>query len=291
MTFIIRADAQPSDFSLPKLELSNYDLASVLTSGSVVLLTPENLKNGNNLALSTSSPTTFANSAKAIAFDQFAVNIPEAYITAKAENSTYFQLTAQERGVYIQSNSIAAPASAKNLVIKLISDTARAALIKASENYYWDLWLTPTKPPIAKSTGASNWATSTLASDSSTFKTNDPKTIGLLSFNLLNQSQANVEMNIYPAQSGDKQLLDAEYTDASYILNTPKFTASATALGTSENSQGMWFCLLPTILEGGYSGFEFILHSVYIENLTVSGRTANEVAAIRKNHFDSFFAN
>ncbi|MGR8808012.1 hypothetical protein, partial [Klebsiella pneumoniae] len=45
-----------------------------------------------------------------------------------------------------------------------------------------------------------------------------------------------------------------------------------------------------SILEGNYNGYGIIIYGSYMEDLTTSGRTADQVAAIRKKDFDAAFA-
>ncbi|ROG15899.1 hypothetical protein C4Y62_022455 [Klebsiella pneumoniae subsp. pneumoniae] len=90
-----------------------------------------------------------------------------------------------------------------------------------------------------------------------------------------------------PAGAG--QLLSAEYLHSGLGLNEVRMLASAMSCNPSDATQ--YRPTIPfSILEGNYNGYGIIIYGSYMEDLTTSGRTADQVAAIRKKDFDAAFA-
>ncbi|HHL3520812.1 TPA: hypothetical protein ACQ56S_005143, partial [Klebsiella pneumoniae] len=89
--------------------------------------------------------------------------------------------------------------------------------------------------------------------------------------------------------TGAGQLLSAEYLHSGLGLNEVRMLASAMSCNPSDATQ--YRPTIPfSILEGNYNGYGIIIYGSYMEDLTTSGRTADQVAAIRKKDFDAAFA-
>lgn len=290
MTFIIRANTQPSDLTIPKLNLNSIDLKSILKKGSLVLLTPDDLRSGTNLGLNVGSVPVFNNSAKYLAASEYGLSASAVnpYIqNIDSESAQYFSLSQHNHGLLIECHTELLPTIAKILRFRFVGGDFRNAYYKSEDTeFYWDAWLIPIKKPITKENASGGWLRHTLFNDHSGFSPHSEPGIGLCRFDL---SKQNNSLDIKPSKMDSAQLISTRQISEEYSLNVPKFLASAAKLNSINNPSSGYFSMLPTILEGGYSGFGFVLASVYIEDLTKSGRRADEVAIIRRGHFESYF--
>jgi hypothetical protein len=80
--------------------------------------------------------------------------------------------------------------------------------------------------------------------------------------------------------TGAEQLLSAEYLHSGLELNEVRMLASAMSCNPSDATQ--YRPTIPFSILENYNGYGIIIYSSYMEDLTTSGRTADEVAAIRK---------
>lgn len=288
MTFIINADANPSDFSIPKFNLGGVDFESIITSGSLVLAKPANLLSfaGKNIA----DFSVSENLAKAM-FQETYNTTEDASLwisnnTDKTANS-YITMSAEKGGLRLSCNRTATtPVAAIIGTIKFISTGNMLKVLSTDKNIYLDAWIEPINLPVAILNTTKPWGevASVKIGESLSPSANSGQRI---TANYVNLQVSQTDQKWYQKPSDSSQEVSQLFRPSSYVLNSPNFVCTAGKLNA--NSVSMQGSISASILEGGYMAQDFIIYSLYAEDLTVSGRTADEVATIRKSHFDKFF--
>lgn len=288
MTFILRSDVKPSIETLPKFNFISVDLKSILTHGSLILSTPGTLlefagkgtadfASGTNLAESLFKSTyNTTDDAK----------LWMTSLTDKTLNS-YITLSEQNGGLKFHCDRTqVTPATAMVARLKLMSQSNFNKILSTNKDIYFDAWIEVLNDPVLLGNTSKDWTEVAgiriAISDSPTSKPSDK--ISLNSQNL----QKTTQDKKFIVQPTSQLITNTDLIQTSYVLNEKQMVCSAGTLPASSNN--MIAVVLASILEGGYMAQDFILYSLYMEDLTVSGRTADEVAAIRKQHFDRFFS-
>ena len=288
MTFIIKTDVAPTVTNLPKFEFIKVDLRSVLTNGSLCLVTADELqvfggKSMLNLIVG-------ANLAESIFRQNYSSSDVNVNIWS-SENSasdidTYVQMTAVENGLKFTTSGN--PATAKLGLIKFMSEANMRAVLTTAKDIYFDVWITPLQLPTMLGNTSKTWTECAIAKISSGLSPTQ-NTEARITANYVNLQTTDTKW-----YSKSDATLDQQYADGSYVLNEPKFMAASQTLAAYSQANNVNATIVgqihASVLEGGYMSQDFILHSIYAEDLTKSGRTANEVATIRKLQFDQYFS-
>lgn len=287
MTFRITANVFPATSDLPSLGQSFSDL---LVDGSLSLLDKGNFPamlglipdtNIGNLA------TKYASKQTSNPVNAYLKNIlPDNFPTATTDFTQYFEATLTARGgMHVLPKMGLNSSKAIGLAIRPLSDSAMTAILSTTKDIYIDVWARITRLPVVNPGGTDPWKRISIHSlavggDTSTAGAK----LASLRFDLTNPA--------LPAEqvpTGGGQLLSAEYLHSGLGLNEARMLASAGSCNPSDASQ--YRPTIPfSILEGNYNGYGIIIYGSYMEDLTTSGRTADQVAAIRKKDFDAAFA-
>lgn len=290
MTFIISSSALPKVTGLPAFETtSQVNFDSILVSGSLLLAKPEDLltfagKNTTNyFSLSNSAEAVFRKTYGDVQNINFYIrDLPDKTI------GDYITLSQEKGGLRFSCNrAMITPASAKIAKLMLFSASNSAIVLSQDKNVYLDAWIEMVNQPVLLGNTSKSWAdVSTLKASADESPTGIGQRISLSAQNLQKTTQDNTWFQKPSAGSG--QLLSSDYLSSSFETGKPAFVASAGAVSSS-NAANLTTLAAASILEGGYMAQDFILYSVYMEDLTVSGRTANQVAQFRKKQFEKFF--
>lgn len=286
MTFIIKTDVVPTVPNLPKFEFIKTDLKTILTKGSLCLVTADELqvfggKSMLNLIVG-------LNLAESLFRENYAADVNvNIWSSASRDNDidTYVQMTAVENGLKFTTSGN--PATAKLGILKFISEQNMRAVLTTAKDIYFDVWITPLQYPTMLGNTSKPWtecAIAKIAMDSSPTQNSNTR---------ITANYVNLQTTDTKWYTKSDTTLGQQYTDGSYVLNEPKFMAASQKLEAYNQANNVNATIVgqihASVLEGGYMSQDFILHSIYAEDLTKSGRTANEVAEIRKSHFDKFF--
>ncbi|OHY58450.1 hypothetical protein BB778_27490 [Pluralibacter gergoviae] len=286
MTFRIAANVFPSVNNLPTLNDSFSDL---LVNGSLSLIDKPNLQLANGLTPGAS----IGNLAEAFAKSQTGSATANAYIsnilsanypTATTDFSQYFKTELTARGgLHVVPTLGNNPDKAIGLAIRTLSNSVMTSVLSTAKDIYIDLWCRVTRLPVVNAGGASGWKTTKLHligmnGDTPTSASN----LASLQYDL---TSASLPAAPYPSDS--TQLLSEKYLVSGMGLNENRMLCSAVSHpAVSLASPSIPF----TIFEGNYNGTGIIIYSSYMEDLTTSGRTADEVAAIRQRDFNAAFS-
>lgn len=286
MTFIIKTDVAPTVTNLPKFEFVKADLRSILTKGSLCLVTADELqvfggKSMLNLIVG-------SNLAESIFRENYVADVNvNIWSSANSDNNidTYVQMTSVENGLKFTTSGN--PATAKLGLLKFMSEQNMRAVLTTAKDIYFDVWITPLQYPTMLGNTSKPWpecAIAKIANDSSPTQNVNAR---------ITANYVNLQTTDTKWYSKSDTTLGQQYTDGSYVLNEPKFMAASQTLAAYSQANNVNATIIgqihASVLEGGYMSQDFILHSIYVEDLTKSGRTANEVAAIRKLQFDQYF--
>ncbi|WP_191112785.1 hypothetical protein [Acinetobacter lwoffii] len=287
MTFIIKTDVTPTVTNLPKFEFIKTDLKTILTKGSLCLVTADELqvfggKSMRNLIVG-------LNLAESLFRENYAADVNvNIWSSASSDNDidTYVQMTAVENGLKFTTSGN--PATAKLGLLKFMSEENMRAVLTTAKDIYFDVWITPLQYPTMVGNTSKPWTECSIAKismDSSPTQNSNVR---------ITANYVNLQTTDTKWYTKSDTTLGQQYTDGSYVLNEPKFMAASQTLEAYNQANKVNATIVgqihASVLEGGYMSQDFILHSIYAEDLTKSGRTANEVAAIRKKHFDRFFS-
>ncbi len=288
MTFIIKTDVAPNVTNLPKFEFVKVDLRSILTNGSLCLVTADELqffggKSMLNLIVG-------ANLAESIFRQNYSSSDVNVNIWSSANSAsdidTYVQMTAVENGLKFTTSGN--PTTAKLGLIKFMSEANMRAVLTTAKEIYFDIWITPLQLPTMLGNTSKTWTECAIAKISNGLSPTQ-NTDARITANYVNLQTTDTKW-----YSKSDTTLSQEYRDGSYVLNEPKFMAASQTLAAYSQANNVNANVVgqihASVLEGGYMSQDFILHSIYAEDLTKSGRTANEVAAIRKLQFDQYFS-
>lgn len=288
MTFILRSDVKPSVNTLPKFDFINVDLKSILTPGSLILSTPDTLlefagKGAADFASGTNLAESLFKSTYNTTDD---AKLWMTSLTDKTLNS-YITLSEQNGGLKFHCDRTqVTPATAMVARLKLMSQSNFIKILSTNKDIYFDAWIEVLNDPVLLGNTSKDWTEVAgiriAISDSPTSKPSDR--ISLNSQNLQKTTQ-DKKLIVQPIPS---LITNTDLIQTSYVLNEKQMVCSAGTLPSgSTNTVAMVFA---SILEGGYMAQDFILYSLYMEDLTVSGRTANQVAQFRKKQFEKFFS-
>ena len=287
MTFRIAANVFPTASDLPTLGPSFSDL---LVDGSLSLLDKRNfpavigLIPGANLG---NLATSYVSKQTSSPVNAYLKNIlPDNFPTATTDFKQYFKASLTARGgLHILPTMGLNSSKAIGLAIRLLPDAATTAILSTTKNIYIDLWARITRLPVVNTGGSASWKKINIHSlaidgDTSTSTTK----LASLKFDLTDPSLPAAQ-----APTGAEQLLSAKYLHSGFELNEARMLASAMSCNPADATQ--YRPTIPfSILEGNYNGYGIIIYGSYMEDLTTSGRTADQVAAIRKKDFDAAFA-
>lgn len=286
MTFIIKTDVAPTVANLPKFEFINTDLRSILTKGSLCLVTANELqvfggKSMLNLIVG-------LNLAENVFRENYAADVNVniwSSVNSASDIDTYVQMASVENGLKFTTSGN--PATAKLGLLKFMSEQNMRAVLTTAKDIYFDVWITPLQYPTMLGNTSKPWvecAIAKIANDYSPTQLTGTR----ITANYVNLQTTDTKW--YPKSDAT---LGQQYTDGSYVLNEPKFMAASQTLAAYDQANNVNASIAgqihASVLEGGYMSQDFILHGIYAEDLTKSGRTANEVAAIRKKQFEKFF--
>ncbi|EPK6541129.1 TPA: hypothetical protein RU399_004124 [Klebsiella pneumoniae] len=287
MTFRITANVFPAVSGLPTLGQSFSDL---LVDGSLSLLDKGSfpavlgLIPGANLG---NLATEYASKQTSNPVNAYLKNIsPDNFPTATTDFTQYFKASLTARGgLHILPTIGLNSSKAIGLAIRTLPDAATTAILSTTKNIYIDIWARITRLPVVNSGGPATWKKINIHAfaidgDTSTSRAN----LASMQFDLTDPALPAAQV---PA--GAEQLLSAEYLHSGLRLNDARMLASAASCNPSDATQ--YRPTIPfSILEGNYNGYGIIIYGSYMEDLTTSGRTADQVAAIRKKDFDAAFA-
>lgn len=288
MTFIIKADVAPTVTNLPKFKLVEADPRSILTNGSLCLATADELqvfggKSMRNLIVGTNLAESIFRQNYSLA--DVNVNIWSS-ANSQSDIDTYVQMTNVENGLKFTTSGN--PTTAKLGLIKFMSESNMRAVLTTAKEIYFDVWITPLQFPTTLGNTSKDWPECAIAK-----LANDPSPTQITGTRIT-ANYVNLQTNDTKWYLKSDATLDQQYTDGSYVLNEPKFMAASQTLAAYNQANNVNATITgqvhASVLEGGYMSQDFILHSIYAEDLTKSGRTANEVAAIRKMQFDQYFS-
>ncbi|WP_025712284.1 hypothetical protein [Klebsiella sp. 10982] len=287
MTFRIAANVFPTASDLPTLGPSFSDL---LVDGSLSLLDKRNfpavigLIPGANLG---NLATSYVSKQTSSPVNAYLKNIlPNNFPTSTTDFTQYFKASLTARGgLHILPKMGLNSSKAIGLAIRLLPDAATTAILSTTKNIYIDLWARITRLPVVNTGGSASWKKFNIHAFAIDGDTNTSTTkLASLKFDLTDPALPAAQ-----APTGAEQLLSAKYLHSGFELNEARMLASAMSCNLADATQ--YRPTIPfSILEGNYNGYGIIIYGSYMEDLTTSGRTADEVAAIRKKDFDRAFS-
>ncbi|HIB5610740.1 TPA: hypothetical protein ACWXAV_005071 [Klebsiella pneumoniae] len=287
MTFRIAANVFPTASNLPTLGQSFSDL---LVDGSLSLLDKGNfpamlgLVPGANLG---NLASVYASKQTSNPVNAYLKNIlPDNFPTSTTDFTQYFKASLTARGGLHVLPTIGLNSSkAIGLAIRTLPDAATTAILSTTKNIYIDVWARITRLPVVNTGGSASWKKINIHAFAIDDDTNTSRAkLASMQFDLTDPALPAAQV-----PTGAEQLLSAEYLHSGLGLNEVRMLASAMSCNPSDATQ--YRPTIPfSILEGNYNGYGIIIYGSYMEDLTTSGRTADQVAAIRKKDFDAAFA-
>ncbi|WP_148673476.1 hypothetical protein [Klebsiella sp. 10982] len=287
MTFRIAANVFPTTSNLPTLGQSFSDL---LVDGSLSLLDKGNfpamlgLVPGANLG---NLASVYASKQTSNPVNAYLKNIlPNNFPTSTTDFTQYFKASLTARGgLHVLPTMGLNSSKAIGLAIRTLPDAATTAILSTTKNIYIDVWARITRLPVVNTGGSASWKKFNIHAFAIDDDTNTSRAkLASMQFDLTDPALPAAQV-----PTGAEQLLSAEYLHSGLGLNEVRMLASAMSCNPSDATQ--YRPTIPfSILEGNYNGYGIIIYGSYMEDLTTSGRTADEVAAIRKQDFDAAFA-
>lgn len=287
MTFRIATTVFPSVSDLPTLgQLS----PGLLVDGSLSLLDKASFPPMLGLIPGTSlgnMAAEYASKQASTPVNAYLKNIlPDNFPTATTDFTQYFGASLTARGgLHILPKMGMNSSKAIGLAIRILPDAATTAILSATKNIYMDIWARITRLPVVNTGGSASWKTFSVHSMGIDGDTNTTRAkLSSMQFDLTDPA-----LPAAPVPAGAGQLLSAEYLQNGLALDEVRMLASAASCNPADATQ--YRPTIPfSILEGNYNGYGIIVYGSYMEDLTTSGRTANQVAAMRKKDFDAAFA-
>ncbi|EPL2257483.1 hypothetical protein WJG13_005451 [Klebsiella pneumoniae] len=287
MTFRITANVFPAKSDLPTLGQSFSDL---LVDGSLSLLDKENFPDMLGLVPGTSLgnlASVYASKQTSNPVNAYLKNVlPNNFPTSTTDFTQYFKASLTARGgLHILPTIGLNSSKAIALAIRTLPDAATTAILSTTKNIYIDVWARITRLPVVNTGGSASWKKFNIHAFAIDDDTNTSRAkLASMQFDLTDPALPAAQV-----PTGAGQLLSAEYLHSGLGLNEVRMLASAMSCNPSDATQ--YRPTIPfSILEGNYNGYGIIIYGSYMEDLTTSGRTADQVAAIRKKDFDAAFA-
>ena len=288
MTFRIAANVFPSVNNLPRLTDS---FSKLLVNGSLSLIDTPNfqqavgLKPGVSIGnLADGFASSLTGSAPANAY--ISNIIPGNYPTNSTDFSQYFRTELTDRGgLHIMPVMGKNNAAAIGLAIRTLSNSAMSNVLSATKNIYMDLWCRVTRLPVVNESGPAGWKKFNLHS----LGINGDMAATTSALSSLQYDLTSVTLPGAPFPNQPEQLLSSQFLVNGMGLNENRMLCSAAAI--TKPASGVISPAIPfMIMEGNFNGTGIIIYSSYMEDLTTSGRTADEVATLRKADFDAAFS-